>query len=347
MTPSTENRPILKVLVLLGIAAGAFWLAAWFPDVVLTLIFAVLMAFVLKPLVVLFEFRLGMRRALSVIAVFLLLGAMTAVAGITLVPIAIDRLREMYAMFRNFPFEQRLQEAALNLTANIPFLEPAAVTAHVRTTVQGGQLLLSHSLSAIASFIINLIIIPIVAYFILAEGDFAAKRLIERVPNKYFEMTLNTINRIQKDLVGYLRGWILDSAIVAVLSVAGFYAVGVNYAILLGVLNGVSNLIPYVGPVFGVIPAILVSLAQFGDFHQAASILLVAAAIQLVDNTVIQPLCFAKTVDMHPVTVIVVLIVGNELMGVAGMLLAIPIATVFKAIAVETYWGLKNYRITS
>jgi predicted PurR-regulated permease PerM len=69
--------------------------------------------------------------------------------------------------------------------------------------------------------------------------------------------------------------------------------------------------------------------------------------VQLLDNVIIQPICFSKTVDMHPVTVILVLIIGNSMMGVAGMLLAIPIATILIASAVETYWGLKNYQITA
>jgi predicted PurR-regulated permease PerM len=69
-------------------------------------------------------------------------------------------------------------------------------------------------------------------------------------------------------------------------------------------------------------------------------------AIQAIDNIIVQPLCFAKTVDMHPLTVIVVLIVGGQLMGVLGMLLAIPLYTILKVTAVETHWGLKEYRIT-
>ncbi len=69
--------------------------------------------------------------------------------------------------------------------------------------------------------------------------------------------------------------------------------------------------------------------------------------IQLIDNIIVQPLCFAKTVDMHPVTVIIVLLIGNSLMGVTGMLLAIPLYTIIKASVKETYWGLKNYKITT
>jgi putative permease len=273
---------------------------------------------------------------------------MLIATGVVFVPMMVERLKTLYDSFKNFPFDQKLNEAAINLTANIPFTDPAAVTQKIHAFVQGGMEGVGSMLTSAAGFVVNLAIVPFITYFVLAEGDIAIKKLIERVPNKYFEMTLNVLNKIQKDLVGYLRGWILDSVIVGILNIIGFYIIGVDYAILLGVFAGISNLIPYVGPFFGVIPALLISLIQRGDFSQAFPILAVTLVlVQLLDNIIIQPLCFSKTVDMHPVTVIFVLIIGNSLMGIAGMLLAIPIATILKSSAIESYWGLKNYQITA
>ena len=170
MTTSTDTRAILKVLVLLCLAALGFWVAALFPDVVMTLILSVCTAFSLRPLVRVIEFRLGLRRTPAVASVFLLVGGLTAVCGFILIPLAIDRLREIYTMFHAFPFEKKLQEAALALTANIPFVDPDAVTMKVSDMVRGSGQLLAGSLSAIASFVVNLIIVPFVTYFILAEG---------------------------------------------------------------------------------------------------------------------------------------------------------------------------------
>ncbi|MEX0602155.1 MAG: AI-2E family transporter, partial [Bacteroidota bacterium] len=168
-----------------------------------------------------------------------------------------------------------------------------------------------------------------------------------RVPNKYFEMTMNVLNKIRRDLVGYLRGWILDSLIIGLLSMLGLWVLGVDNPILIGAIAGVANLIPYLGPVVGAVPAFLVSITQFGDFRLLVPIAVLTVAIQTIDNIVVQPLCFSKTVDMHPLTVILVLVVGNQLMGIVGMLFAIPIATILKVSVRETYWGLKNYRITA
>jgi predicted PurR-regulated permease PerM len=347
-TATPSNKPLIKVLLLLGFIVCGFWIASYFPDLVLTLIFSILSAFILRPLVALLEFRVGLRRLYAVSLVFILIGGGFVVLSIIVIPLAIEHMKTLYDGFKNFPFDQKLNDAAISLTANIPFTDPESVTQKVHALVQSGLQGVNGMLASAAGFLMNLAIVPFITFFILSEGDTATKKLIERVPNKYFEMVLNVIDKIQKELVGYLRGWILDSVIVGILNIIGFYAIGVNYAILLGIIAGISNLIPYVGPFFGVVPALLISLSQCGDFRQAFPILAVTLVlVQLLDNIIIQPLCFSQTVDMHPVTVILVLIIGNSLMGIAGMLLAIPIATILKSSAVETYWGLKNYRITA
>lgn len=348
LAAAKSNRPFMKVLLLLSVIIVVLWVASFFPDLVLTLIISALLAFILRPLVRLLEYRFSIRRIYSVISVFLFIGAVFVLSGIYFVPIAIERLQVLADSFKNFPFDQKLNEAAINLTSGIPFVNSSTVTLKVHEFVQSGMQSLKDLFSAAVGFLVNLVIIPFITFFILAEGDTALKRTIERVPNKYFEMTLNVLNKIQLKLVGYLKGWILDSVIVGILNIIGFYIIGVENAILLGIIAGISNLIPYVGPFFGVIPALLVSLVQFGDFRQAYLIIGVTLVlVQLLDNIFIQPICFSKTVDMHPVLVIIVLIIGNSMMGIAGMLLAIPIATILMASAFETYWGLKQYHITA
>ncbi len=347
MATAVSNRPAIKVAALLSLILLSFWIATFFPNLVVTLIASALLAFVLKPIVNFLENRLSLRRGFSITVVFLAVGGITVLAAIELVPLAIDRVREMYEGFKSFPFDAKLAEAARGASSSIPFVDPETVTQKAHGVIDGGMTMLGDSLSTVAGFAVNLAIVPFITYFILAGWDKYMKKLIERVPNKYFEMTLNVINKIQMDLVGYLRGWILDSVIIGLLSVIGYYLIGVKYAALIGMIAGIANLIPYVGPIVGAIPAFLVSVTQFGDFRLLWPIIVQTFAVQLFDNIFVQPMCFAKTVDMHPLTVIIVLVIGNELMGVAGMLLAIPIATILKASAVESYWGLKHYKITA
>lgn len=342
-----SNRPFLKVLFLLSILLIAFWVASFFPDLVLALIISVLVTFILKPLVKLLEFRFGLRRSLAILLVFAVAGSVAVFGVMQLVPLVMSRAQDLYNQFKTFPFDQKLLEASSDLVKSIPFITADQLAEKTRQVMKSGIESMGDALQNAVGFLVTLSIVPFVTYFMLAEGDIAIKKLIERVPNKYFEMTLNVLSKIERDLVGYLRGWILDSIIIGILSIIGLLIIGVDYAFIIGAIAGIANLVPYLGPVVGAVPAFLVSLTQFGDFRMLVPIIVLTVTIQAIDNTIVQPICFSKSVDMHPLTVILVLIIGNELMGIAGMILGIPIATILKASAEETYWGLKNYRITS
>lgn len=200
---------------------------------------------------------------------------------------------------------------------------------------------------AAASYLVNIVIVPFITYFILAEGDIGIKKLVERIPNKYFEMMLNVIHKLQRELTSYLRGLLLESSLVGCISIIGLTIIGVPYAIILGVITGVANIVPYLGPIVGAGLAVLVSLITTGDFQMLAPIIILALVTRLADDLILQPICFGKSLDMHPVAVVLTLIIGHQLMGVSGMVISIPIATILRVSATETYWGLKNYTITA
>ncbi len=347
MQPPTAHRPLLKVSLIVALLLLAFWVASLFPDLVLALIASGLAAFILSPVVRWLEFRVGLKRSFAILVTFLVIGGAVVALFLNLIPFLIDRARSVYNQLSTFPFEEKLTEAARGVEKSIPFLSAAELSKGVQSYISGSVQQFSSVLQNSLAALVTLAIVPFVTYFILAEGHTGLKKLIERVPNKYFEMTLNVLNKIQRDLKGYLRGWILDSIIIGLISMLGYSVIGVDYPILLGSIAGAANLIPYLGPVVGAVPAFLISLTQYGDMRLLIPIIIVTFAVQMIDNILVQPLCYAKTVDMHPLTVILVLVVGNELMGVIGMLLAIPLFTIVKVSAIESYWGLKNYRITA
>jgi len=347
MTSRQSNRPFLKVAALLAIIIFCFWIASFFSGLVLTLIVSGLSAFVMRPLVQLLEFRLGLRRSLSIAIVFILAGGATVLGLMQIIPIFTNTVRSMYDAFTVFNFDDKLNEVAQGLTVHIPFIKSEDLVKKAHVALDAGLQMLGNTAGTLAGFAVNLAIVPFITYFVLAEGDGAMKKLIEHVPNKYFEMTLNVLHKIGSDLVGYLKGWILDSAIIGVLTIIGLTILGVQYSVLIGALAGVANLIPYVGVAVAATLAIIVSLTQLGNFSMLVPIGIMMLVIRGIDDTIVQPMCFAKSIDMHPLMVILVLIVGHELLGIAGLVVAIPLATILKASAIETYWGLKHYSITA
>ena len=341
------NRPSSKVAFLLVLLAGCFSIAALFPTLLAALITSLLLAFILRPFVKYLEVHLGFHRTISIASVFVVVGGILSLLALKGLPSLFATISNLYSSFRDFPFDAKLDEAVRDVTTSIPFLNPQTVTRKIHAVIDSNAQSLGANIAAIAGSAFSLLVIPFVTYFALSNGDRATKRLLERVPNKYFEMTLNVISRIQQDLVGYLRGWLLDSAIVGVMNIVGYYMIGLDHPILMGFVAGVTNLIPYVGPFAGMVPAALVAVTQTGDLRLILPVIIVNLVVQAIDNIIVQPLCFAKAVDMHPLTVIVVLVVANQFMGVLGLLLAIPLYVILKVTAIESYWGLKHYRITS
>ena len=98
-------------------------------------------------------------------------------------------------------------------------------------------------------------------------------------------------------------------------------------ALPLGLISGLGHLVPYFGPIIGGIPAIVISVIQYGDFSHVPSIILMILIVYIIDNGLVQPYVFSKSVDMHPLIIIFLILIGSQLFGVIGMLLAIPTAT--------------------
>ena len=341
------NKPFLKVLFIVGLIILCFWVASFFPDLVLTLIISTLAAFILKPLVRILEFRFGLKSGVAVGIVFLLVGGLVVLILYETIPVLVGRIRLMYDQLEHFPFEEKLTIAAKDMATHIPFIDSSTIGDKIHSAIQNILGSVESFTGAAASYLVNIVIIPFITYFILAEGDQGIKKIVERIPNKYFEMTMNIIDKLGNELISYMRGLILECSIVGGLSMVGFMIIGVPYAIVLGVLTGIANLVPYLGPITGAGLAVIASLTSTGDFSKLPHIALLSIFVRLVDDIALQPLCFGKSLDMHPVAVVLTLIIGHQLMGVAGMVISIPIATILRVTAKETYWGLKHYTITA
>ena len=344
---SPSNKPFLKVIAFLGLIIFLFWIVSFFPDLVLMLIISTLAAFILRPLVRLLEFKLNLKRGIAIGLVFLLVGGMSVFTLYETIPLFINRFQSMYEQLRQFPFDNKLSLAAKEMTSYIPFIDSATIELKVHEFIQQVIFSAGDAASTAVSYAVNLAIVPFVTYFMLAEGDLGIKKIIEKIPNKYFEMSMNIMDKVGRELISYLRGLILECSIVGGLSMIGFMIIGVPYAVIIGVITGIANLVPYLGPLAGASLAILASLTVTGNFQMFLPIALLSIIIRLIDDLILQPLCFGKSLDMHPVAVVLTLIIGHQLMGVSGMVISIPIATILRVSATETYWGLKHYTITA
>jgi predicted PurR-regulated permease PerM len=204
----------------------------------------------------------------------------------------------------------------------------------------------AQSIASAAGFAASLLVVPFIGFFLLQDYYVFQKKFIENVPNKYFEMSLKVIRELEDQLSKYIRGTCIESILVAIMYIISYSVLGINYAIVLGLIGGITNIIPFAGPFIGAIPVVLISIMQYGDLRMVLPIVISTVVVQQIDQIFIQPAVFSRIMSIHPLVMFLVILIGNEVLGVTGMVLAVPIYTIISVTARETNWGLKNYKIT-
>ncbi len=309
------------------------------------LIVAALFAYLLDPLANALESR-GMKRSTATGILFA--GIIGILAGFILLilPVLSREIQAIQEIMITGQAERMVQEFEQLLSQKLNSLGFQEVNIYEKLQLalaSVGNQIFNLLLNAV-SLITNLVIIPFIMFFLIKDGREIKKRIISLVPNRYFEFSLNLIYKMDLQLGNYLRGQFLDAMTIGILSIVALWMLDVNYFVLIGAFAGLANLIPYVGPIAGAIPAIVVSIMQVGSFEQVPWIVLAFAIIQLIDNVLVQPLVVAKTVNLHPLIVLLVVIIGGNFFGILGMLLAVPATGVLKVIVQETYLNYRKYR---
>ncbi|MBS3909020.1 MAG: AI-2E family transporter [Actinobacteria bacterium] len=178
--------------------------------------------------------------------------------------------------------------------------------------------------------VLNLILAPIIAFYVLKDFSVLRTTINEMIPERHRAEGMEIIRKIDCIVGGFLKGQAMVALIVGLLSGVGLWVIGVDYAILLGFIIGFFNILPYLGPIIGGAPAVLIALGT--SWQLALITVLVLIAIQQFDSTVISPRIMSRQVNLHPVVVIFAILAGGTLFGFIGMLIAIPIAAVGKAL---------------
>ena len=191
------------------------------------------------------------------------------------------------------------------------------------------------------------IIVPFALFFFLAEGRTIKRAIIEQVPNRYFELILNLLYRIDRQLGSYMRGMVLSVIIVSLLSSTGLYIIGLEHFLVIGLLAGLANVIPYMGPAIGIIAGVVAAVLQYSalSFGVVIPVIIVFAIVQLVDNVFVAPMVVGRSVNLHPLLVIFAVFVGSELFGAVGMLLAVPTTAVIKVSVRTIYEEWRSYSV--
>lgn len=188
------------------------------------------------------------------------------------------------------------------------------------------------------SYLVGLVISPVFAFYILKDIERIKESFTMTIPRKYRSDVLALGRDLDEIISGFLRGNLLISLIVGLLTGTGMYLIGLDFAFTVGLIAGVAELVPYLGPFISAIPA--VALALLVSKKLAMYAVIVILIIQQLENAVLSPKILGKNLGLHPLVVIFSLLAGGELYGFVGILLAVPAAAVMKVILRYIYLKL-------
>lgn len=189
-----------------------------------------------------------------------------------------------------------------------------------------------------------LFLAPFLMFFMLLDGREWVRSLVALVPNSYFELALNLNYQIGTQMGGFIRARLIQSLINSLILWLGLLSIGFPYALVLALFAGLLNLIPYLGPVIGALPAFLLGFINGVPSADYTALMIIYVGAQVIDSALVVPFLVAKIVDLHPVTVVLAVIVGSQMMGILGMIISIPVASAIKVSAQSIYAHVTDFR---
>jgi predicted PurR-regulated permease PerM len=320
-----------RLLAWAGVAA-LLWLVR---GMVLPVFLAAALAYLLSPAVVWAD-SLAIRRSVAAGALFAIIIAGLVVAGFLLGP---GMLAEGGALIDRMPGLAR--QIDLGVDAVVRELAESAPAVR-RLLPEGGGWVQAFVLGwgtaepgvlfeEMGHFFLLAILVPFFAFFLLRDMHRLIAAVMDRLPPQHVETSVAVWRELNGVIGRYIRGVVLDGLVVGALASLGLWAAGVPYPLLLGAFAGLANVVPFVGPLLSTVAAGLVVVLTPGQgLAGVVRVALLFLVIKVLDDTVIQPLTIGRSVHLHPALLLGSVVVGSHALGVLGMIIAVPVATVLQ-----------------
>ncbi|MGQ7817706.1 AI-2E family transporter [Metapseudomonas furukawaii] len=322
---------------------GGFLLLGWLlyqlHPVLSPFLVGMLLAYLGDPLVDRLE-RLGLSRTWGVVLVFGLFALILLAMLLVLVPMLgrqLFRLYEVAPQMLDWLQQTALPwvQGRLGLAGEFWRFDrlKAVLSGHLgQTTDIAGSLLASVTASGLAllAWLGNLVLIPVVGFYLLRDWDLMVSKLRGLLPRSRESYVVGLVGECHEVLGAFLRGQLLVMLALGMIYAVGLMLVGLDLGLLIGLLAGLASIVPYMGFVVGFGAAVVAALFQFGgvEFYPLIGVVAVFTAGQLLEGMLLTPLLVGDRIGLHPVAVIFAILAGGQLFGFTGVLLALPVAAI-------------------
>ena len=299
--------------------------------------------YLLNPLVKLLM-KLGVKRLVAIALIFILLIGMIVIIFMSVIPNLVEQL---VSLAKNIPgfvsnMQNWLQELADRAT-RFPLFKELDVDKYISNLdVSAGSIIqqsltgvtngLGSVIGKITTVVLLLITVPFILFYMLKDGEKLVPNIERLFPEKQRENIKGLLQQLNKTLSDYISGQAIECLFVGTFTFLGYLLIGVDYAFLFGVIAGLTNLIPYLGPYLGLAPALIYTF--FDSPTKALLCILIVLVVQQVDGNVIYPNVIGKSLNIHPLTIILILLVAGNLSGILGVFLGVPVYAILRTLVI-------------
>ncbi|MBT2582142.1 AI-2E family transporter [Planococcus sp. ISL-109] len=346
----------LIVLLMLGFVVFIFRevsfifnpLSVFMKTVVLPVILALIFYYLLRPVLRLLE-RFKVPRIWGILIIFFGGIGLLTLLSVLVFPFLRDQFQNMIEEFPDYfmrllnNIDQFLRtsfigdyytESSFNIEALIATL-PTNIAETLQETVTGIITRVTGWISTITGVILSIVIVPFILFYLLKDGDKLPDYFLKLLPPRFREDTKEVLKEADQQLGAYIQGQLIVAFCIGVMVYVGFLIIGMDYALLLGALAMMTSIVPYIGPAIAITPAAIIALVT--SPFMLVKLAIVWTVVQVVEGNLISPQVMGKTMYIHPVTIIFVLLTAGSLFGVVGVILGIPMYALLRVIISHMY----------
>lgn len=346
----------LLMLILIGLAIYIFRevsfifnpLSVFMKTVVLPVVLALILYYLLRPVLRLLE-RFKIPRIWGILIIFLGGIGLLTLLSVLVFPFMREQFQNLIEEFPEYfmrllnNIDQFLRNSLIggyytdsnfNIESLIATL-PASIADTLQQTVTGIITRITGWISTITGVILSIVIVPFILFYLLKDGEKLPAYFLKLLPPRFREDTREVLKEADQQLGAYIQGQLIVAFCIGVMVYIGFLIIGMDYALLLGALAMVTSVVPYIGPAIAITPAAIIALVT--SPFMLVKLAIVWTVVQLVEGNLISPQVMGKTMYIHPVTIIFVLLTAGSLFGVVGVILGIPMYALLRVIVSHLY----------
>jgi predicted PurR-regulated permease PerM len=327
-----------KIFVLLVLAFIVVCLFLYFArEILAPFIIAAFISYIISPLIIKLE-SYCLKRWLCVTIIAVVLASILIGLLFILIPLLItefDKLKNSFHEYYEY-MSNYLIIVREKLENSFPILKCYdiynIVIIKIREFIFSEAQKIPNYLVNIFSVFSIIVLVPMLVLFMLFNATKSINSLISMFPSRHIETVLSIVYEMDMVFGRFIRGQLLEASFVAITSIIFLSVIGVNFALIIGIIAGIANIIPYLGPFVGLFVALSVGLFQFHTIGIVIKIVLAYAIIQFLDNNFVQPLVVGRNVNLGPVTMVFAMLAGAQIFGFLGIVFAVPIVAIIKTI---------------